>query len=33
MHTDQVKIELGLETGTVVMRPDRLVLSSNEVHA
>ena len=33
MHTDEVKIELGVETGTVVMRPDRLVLSSHEVVA
>lgn len=31
MHTDEVKIALGMETGTVVMRPDRMVLSREEV--
>ena len=33
MHTDEVKIALGVETGTVVMRPDRMVLSREEVPA
>ncbi|MCH1571232.1 MAG: glutamate 5-kinase [Longimicrobiales bacterium] len=33
MHTDEVKIVLGMETGTVVMRPDRMVLAREEVPA
>lgn len=33
MHTDEAKIALGMESGTVVMRPDRMVLSREEVPA
>jgi len=33
MHTDEVKIALGVDTGTVVMRPDRMVLAAEEVSA
>ena len=33
MHTDEVKVVLGVETGTVVMRPDRMVLSTEEIPA
>lgn len=33
MHTDEAKIALGTEGGTIVMRPDRMVLSREEIPA